>query len=647
MSRGITLLLIDVQAEFLGDTRLSPPREALMASLRSLLEAARHAGIPVLHLRTELAPDGSDAPALWRRRDRLPCLSGTPGASAPAGLEALSGEAVIIKKGYDAFTGTGLEAALRARGTHTLVLAGTHTHACVRQAAMGAAASGFRVIIAGDSVASYDPRHAALSLEWMEGRVARCLDHAGVTALFAEGCPDPAEKCTHHDPAKTSHELFSFDACPPAEVDDRVRKVAEGRAVRADEPVEQRAGWLAAWHARLSAARADWAAAVARDVGKPLADARAEVEYGLTLLSATLGRVTQEATTGPAGAAHRPVGVLGLITPWNNPFAIPVAKLAAALARGNRVAWKPAPAGTDIARRLVASLGDFLGDRVVIVPGGAATGRALACSSGTDAVSFTGSAAAGRELAALCGGWLKPFQAELGGNNAAIVLADADLDRAAADLATAMFSFAGQRCTAVRRVIVEAPVAGDFRRRLTTAIENLRVGHPLDPTTQVGPVINRASRDRLHQLAESAVHRGATRIAETRLPPDLDPDGAWFAPCLLADVAGHCPSWTEEAFGPVAVWRVARDLEDAICQQNSVRQGLLAALYTVNPAAWHRFRHEAGAGILSLNRARPAFSPERPFAGWKDSGLGPPEHGRWDLEFHSRVQAVYGEEGAP
>lgn len=644
MSRGVALVLIDVQNDFLGEPALSPSREQLLTAIGGLVAAARSAGVTVAHVRTEFSADGSDVPTSWADRPRVPCVSGTTGAMAPGTLEATAGEPVVIKRGYDAFLRTELEAVLRSLGVRTVVLAGLHTHACVRQAAMGAHALGFEVVIAGDAVASYDADHAARSLTWMEGRVSRRLDARAVSALFAESRDASGRRMKHADPTDAANGLFSFEAAEPEAVENAARRASQAHRGGLKETADARARLLHAWHGRLTLSEEEWRSDLMRDVAKPMAEARGETEHGLAFLAATVRRLTEGGKAGTAGVAVRPTGVVGLITPWNNPFAIPVTKLAASLAAGNHVVWKPAPAGTRIAERIMESLGDELRARVTLLRGGAATARAVAASACVDAVTFTGSAAAGRGLAALCGSLLKPFQAELGGNNAAIVLADADLGAAARDLAGSMFSFAGQRCTAVRRVIVESSVSEEFRSLLTEAVGALRLGPPSDPATQVGPVIDLSARDRLGRLVEAAKARGALPLLESAPPEGLPPRGAWFAPCLLADMSDDCPSWRDESFGPVGVVRTAADLGEAIRLHDGVEQGLLGVLYARSRDSWTHFRTEARAGMLSLNRARPAFSPELPFSGWKASGLGPPEHGRWDLEFHGRTQAVYGED---
>jgi acyl-CoA reductase-like NAD-dependent aldehyde dehydrogenase len=282
-----------------------------------------------------------------------------------------------------------------------------------------------------------------------------------------------------------------------------------------------------------------------------------------------------------------------------------------------------------------------LGAQVAIVTGGVEAGRAVVESPSVDAISFTGSITVGRQIGRRCGQLMRPLQAELGGNNAAIVLPDADPETTAQDLATAMFSFAGQRCTAIRRVIFAGPGFETFADALRAAVEALQVGLSADPLTDVGPVISPAVRDALLSHVSGALQAGARLLTRTEIPNDLPANGCWVAPTVLADLPEDSPVLGEELFGPVVALVRARDLGEALTHHNRFQQGLLGAIYTQDGAAQARFLAEAEAGLLSVNRARPAFSATGPFVGWKASGYGMPEHGRWNRDFYTRVQAVY------
>jgi acyl-CoA reductase-like NAD-dependent aldehyde dehydrogenase len=260
------------------------------------------------------------------------------------------------------------------------------------------------------------------------------------------------------------------------------------------------------------------------------------------------------------------------------------------------------------------------------------------------AITLTGSAAAGHAAQECAARRHVPLQAELGGNNAAIVLRDAELPATARELALAAFGFAGQRCTAIRRFVVERAVAPRFEALLADAVRALRVGEPDDPVTQVGPLISADKRDRLLAAVRAAVAEGARGVAGGEVPAGLG-HGAWLAPTLLADADPASAIVQEESFGPVGVLQVAEDLEHALVLANGVPQGLLMTVHTRDAEARARVRDRAQAGMLKLGAGPLAIHPAAPFVGWKASGLGPPEHGAWDREFYARAQALY--EDAP
>jgi acyl-CoA reductase-like NAD-dependent aldehyde dehydrogenase len=341
------------------------------------------------------------------------------------------------------------------------------------------------------------------------------------------------------------------------------------------------------------------------------------------------------------------MGVVGLVTPWNNPVAIPVGKIAPALAFGNAVVWKPAWQAPRSARLVVESLVDagVPEGLVNLVQGDGDTAREIFSAQQVDAVSVTGSASTGATAAALCARHGKPLQAELGGNNAAVVLADADFDRVAPGLAMAAFGFAGQRCTAIRRLVVERAALDGFLEPFLSAVAALRVGDPDDPETAVGPLISLEHRRRVEAAVSFGMEQGGVLLCGGGAPPGLE-DGAYLAPTLITDLGPEADLVHQETFGPVAILQIADEFADALRLLDDVSQGLVAAVCTRDPAKRRHFAGAARAGILNLVPGALAVHPDAPFGGWKASGIGPPEHGRWDREFYSRPQAVYDESSA-
>jgi acyl-CoA reductase-like NAD-dependent aldehyde dehydrogenase len=598
------LLLVDLQEDYLARPGLVPPREQLVASIAHALAIARAAGEPVFHVRT----NGSEP--MPHRREAPEVVAGTPGAEPPPELRERPGEQVFTKRFFSAFDAPGLADALGETGITRLRLAGVHTHACIHATALDAYSRGLEVEIDPVLVGSDSPTHAAEALNWLDGRAASLATST-------------ASHWQHRDPCDQERIL---DEVPFASADEV--EAAAKSLTASSLPLEERAARLRAWHDALAASRDTWVDALIETVAKPRRDAEGEITYGLALLDHVAATLSDRDASDARTVNYRPVGRAGLITPWNNPFAIPLGKLAPALGFGNAVLWKPAPAGTRIATMLRDSLKE-VGLHVALVTGGGATGRAMIERGGLDLLSFTGSVPVGRAIIAAAGHRTLAVQAELGGCNAAIVDESADRDAAAADLAAAMFSFAGQRCTAIRRVILFNSIAADFTKRLFTAVEKLCIGLPRDPATQIGPVIDRAAQ------------RHFLELGGAQPPPGLPESGCWMAPALLGGLPDDHPLLASEAFGPLAAIQIARDLDHSIALHNATSFGLVGAMFTTDAKSERRFLAEADAGMLSINRARPPFSASGPFVGWKRSAFGPPEHGRWNRETYTRPQAQY------
>jgi acyl-CoA reductase-like NAD-dependent aldehyde dehydrogenase len=286
-----------------------------------------------------------------------------------------------------------------------------------------------------------------------------------------------------------------------------------------------------------------------------------------------------------------------------------------------------------------------LGEAVALVGGDAVTGRLLLDHPALAAVSFTGSVEIGEAVVRQCQARGIPVQGEFGGNNAAIILGDADLVEVAADLAPAMFSFSGQRCTAIRRLIVERAVAAQFSELIAGAIAMLQVGMPSDRRTRIGPVISRERQRRLLDAIAQGHGDGGRLLAGGGVPAGCPEAGCWVEPTLLAFEDHRSLVMQSELFGPVAGLVVADNVDHAVRLHNGTRYGLLGAIFTHDPDHKTRFLEHAEAGIVSVNQARPAFAASGPFVGWKASGHGPPEHGRWNRDFYARPQAVYDASG--
>lgn len=662
------LLLVDVQNDYLDRPGLHPGPERLIAEIGTLLGAFRAASLPVVHVRTVIAADGTDGMPHWRRQGIRQCVRGTPGALPPQSLAAVEGEAVVEKRFFSGFESGRLDTLLHSLGADMLVVAGLYTHGCIRATVTDAYQRGYAVIVAADGIASPDPQHALISRQWLERRAARFLAKDAILPELGLAPPTPGAEgelmpvahvagtwrvapqlpsWKHVDPCRSDRVLARVPLADSSLIDKAVAGAQVAGRDWSAAPAAERASLLEAWAQVVEQNREEWAGLIARQLGKPITDAREEMGRAVAHVKSAAQLVdTLDEVHGQAlRTRHCARGPIAVITPWNNPVALPVAKIASALVFGNSVVWKPALPAPEVARAIVASLAAAGIPPALLstVFGDAGTAQALMAHPDIAAVTLTGSQRAGSDAALLCARRGTPLQAELGGNNAAIVMADADLDTAARALALSAYGFAGQRCTATRRIIVEESVRERFTEILLREIDRLRVGDPLDAETRVGPLLSAARCEEVRAAVDNALATGGGRLLCGGAVPRGYEQGSWYLPTLVDNLAPDAALVQQETFGPVAIIQAATAYEEAIRLCNGVPQGLVASIYSPDPALQRRFLADAEAGILRLNPASFPVAADAPFGGWKSSGMGPPEHGRWDREFFARPQAIYGE----
>jgi alpha-ketoglutaric semialdehyde dehydrogenase len=624
------LALIDFQTDYLCAPGIEPAIGPVVERAVQLLLFCREREIPIAHVRTAVTRDPDNRMPHWRQSGRWICESVTPGQEPPVSLAARPGEAVILKSGLSGFAGTNLSELLRQREIDTLIVAGIHLHECVRQTIIDACQSGLNVRVADDAVASDDPVHAATTRRYLEARAVRfvSVDALGRELAGAEERPtagnfrdlirlavDPAANC---QPA--------WRATPRPQRIDLARKFVEGLARDAEAL------------ARL----------IVEEIGKPVQFSRTEVQRTGEMLRAIIARSTalpEVETAGPARVRRQPHGNVAVITPFNNPVYLPLGKILPAVLHGNTVVWKSAPEATRVSRHVMSLSRDagWPDGLVSLLEGDRREGEALLRDPRIDAVTITGSSGAGHSAQEACARRRIPLQAELGGNNAAIVWSDGDLAIAAREVAAGAFDLAGQRCTANRRVVVHESLRDDFISRLITESRALSCGDPRREETRIGPLVS----SRRREFVAGAVRR-AEAVCEQLFRPHGDGNpmpgpmaDCWYPPTIICCDDPRHEIIQEETFGPVLVVQTARDWRQAIDLCNGVRQGLCAAIFTGSSEVKSRFLDEAQAGILKLNSSTADAAVDVPFGGWKASGLGPPEHGVFDVEFYTRCQTVY------
>jgi alpha-ketoglutaric semialdehyde dehydrogenase len=379
-----------------------------------------------------------------------------------------------------------------------------------------------------------------------------------------------------------------------------------------------------------------------REVGKPVSEAEGEVARTAAIL-----RFYSQAALDPEGdvlppstagtllyTRRRPRGVVGMITPWNFPLAIPGWKLAPALAYGNVVVLKPSPMATAAAFAL-ASLFDLPEGVLQMVPGDAEVGRRLAAGNGIDAISFTGSVTVGGDVTRAAAAAGIPAQAEMGGQNPAIVLADADVEAAARTIANAAMAYAGQKCTATRRIIAIGD-AEPIREALVDAVETLVVGDPAERGTTVGPVITDEARSRILAAVDGAKAVGA----QIATGGDAPSDGWFVSPTILTSVGERDEFAQHEVFGPVVAILPARDVDDAVRIANGTRYGLVGAIYTRDLGLALDVADRLDVGMVRVNAPTTGVDFHAPFGGEKASGVGPREQGRAARDLYTSTSTV-------
>ena len=422
-----------------------------------------------------------------------------------------------------------------------------------------------------------------------------------------------------------------------------IEAAAHAQAKWAALPGPARADYLYKWADQIQLRSAEMALIVAREVGKPIGEAKGEVGRCVAILRYFAGEAVREvgsvipglAATSLQYSLQVPLGVVGLITPWNFPVAIPLWKAAPALVFGNTVVLKPAETSLLCAVLLAETARDAgipEGVFNVLLGDGSLIGEVLLEHPLVKAISFTGSSRVGAIVAHHCSKRNAKYQTEMGGKNAGIVLPDADLKQAANLVAGGAMRFAGQKCTATSRVIVHKDVEAAFQAELITAIEALKVTDPLEADCAVGPVITELSQSRIN----NAIH-GLGNVVYKGTTPST---GYYVAPTLIANVDHKSDLAQQELFGPVLAMITAKDFDEAIEIANGVEFGLSASLFTKDLSSAFRYASRIEAGLVRVNADTTGVDPHAPFGGVKGSSSGSREQGPAAKDFYTETKTI-------
>ncbi|SET24649.1 NAD-dependent succinate-semialdehyde dehydrogenase [Geodermatophilus poikilotrophus] len=429
----------------------------------------------------------------------------------------------------------------------------------------------------------------------------------------------------------TGEPLAEYAVLSDAEVDAALHRAAAAQQEWAALPIGERAVVLRRVAAILRGEIDDLALLVTREMGKPLVEARAEVEKCATTCdwyadnaAALLADEPVATSADRSWISHEPVGVVLAVMPWNFPLWQVLRFAAPALMAGNAALLKHSPNTTGCAvavQRIVTAAGGpegLFGALVVAEADVPAVTQRLIADPRVGAVTITGSERAGRAVGAAAGDAIKKSVLELGGSDPFVVLADADLPRVAALAARGRLVNAGQSCISPKRLVVDASVAEEFTRLLVAEVEALVVGDPEAPGTHVGPMARADLRDGVHRQVEASVAAGARLLTGGRPLPG---PGCFYAPTVLGDVVPGVPAYDEEVFGPVAAVMVARDEDDAVRIANDTRFGLGASVWTTDPERGVAVARRIRSGAAFVN-ALVASDARMPFGGTRASGYG-------------------------
>jgi acyl-CoA reductase-like NAD-dependent aldehyde dehydrogenase len=459
--------------------------------------------------------------------------------------------------------------------------------------------------------------------------------------IAGEWCPSTAGATFEsHNPADTRDVVGHFQQGTAADVAMAIKAAETALPMWRRTPAPKRGEIMYAFAQRMAEHKERLARAMTREMGKVLAEARGDVQEGIDIayLMAGEGRrmfgdtVPSELPDKWAMSIRQPIGVAGIITPWNFPMAIPCWKMMPALVTGNTVVFKPSsdtPHCATLLVELMAEAGFPAGVVNLVTGAGGDVGNAIIDSPDVAVISFTGSSATGKHIAAKAGAKLKRLSLELGGKNGVVVLADADLDLATDGILWSAFGTTGQRCTAASRVIVDRAVLAPLLERLETRTRSLTLGDGLAATTDVGPLINAAAADKVASYIE--VGRGEGELAH----------GHFFQPTIFSGVGAMDRIGQEEIFGPVLSVIPVDGYGEAMLALNQTRYGLSSSIFTRDVNVAFRAMRDFETGIVYINAGTTGAETHLPFGGWKETGNGHREAGHVAIDTYTEWKSIY------
>lgn len=451
----------------------------------------------------------------------------------------------------------------------------------------------------------------------------------------------------------TGEQLAQVQMSTAADVEAAARAAKTAQKKWAKVPAPKRADYLYEIGRLMKEDKEHLAQVLTREMGKVIEEARGEVQEGIDMAFYMAGegrRMFGETTPSEladkfAMSVRSPIGVVGLITPWNFPVAIATWKSFPAIVAGNAFLWKPATETPMMAfemAKIFEAAGLPPGVANIVFGSGAEVGTAMIEHPDIKVISFTGSTETGRKVAEAGGRNLKKVSLEMGGKNAVIVMDDADLDLAVEGILWSAYGTAGQRCTACSRVIVHKGIKDELQRRLLEKVEMLTVGDGLDETVKVGPVINKKALEKIHSYVEIGQQEGAKLLVGGAVLNDAPLDkGNYYAPTVFTDVLPDMRIAQEEIFGPVVSIIEVSSFEEAIEVNNGVIYGLSSSIYTSDVNRAFKAQRDLDTGIVYINAGTTGAEIHLPFGGTKGTGNGHRDSGVAALDVFTEWKSVY------
>jgi len=455
------------------------------------------------------------------------------------------------------------------------------------------------------------------------------------------------------NPANTNEVIGYYQKSTSDDIEAAVEAAVKAQSGWAATPAPERGEILLRTAYLLEQHKEELATLMTREMGKVLKETRGDVQTAIDVAKYMAGEGRRaEGETIPSAIPNKfcmtirqPVGIVGIITPWNFPLAIPAWKTLPALLAGNAVILKPASDTPLLALKLAELLhqaGLPAGVLNVVTGPGDSLGAALVSHKRVNMISLTGSTEVGRRIAEICGRDLRRCSLELGGKNAVVVLEDADLDLAVESVAWGAFGTTGQRCTATSRVIVHKAVQQAFTDRLVAAAEKLSIGNGLDPQIEMGPLVNKGRVKAVDEYTQVGKQEGAKLL--TGGTPLSDGDysaGAFYKPTVFTEVSPTMRIAREEVFGPFVSILPVASYEEAVQVANSTEYGLSTAIFTENVRNTFRAIRDIESGLVYFNAPTTGAEIHLPFGGMKASGNGHRELGTHAVEEFSETKSVF------